>query len=42
LNAHNIAIGCYGSSSSGTGLSAFIANSCDGTSFNVTHKYNMP
>jgi hypothetical protein len=40
--AVDIAIGCYGFSPSGTGLRAFIANSSDGSSFNVTHKYNMP
>ena len=33
---------CFGQSSSGTGLSAFIANSCGGSSVVATHKYDMP
>jgi hypothetical protein len=45
--AGDIAIGCFGYSSSGTGLFAGIANSCgggtaSGTAENVAHKYNMP
>lgn len=43
----NLAIGCFGSSNSGTGLVAFIANSCQGksttgTAQTITYKYNMP
>jgi hypothetical protein len=40
-----IAIGCYGSSSTGTGLYAPIGNSCAGSgspNYTVTNKYNMP
>jgi hypothetical protein len=40
--AYDQAFLSYGSSTSGTGLRAFIANSCDGTSLSVTFKYNMP
>lgn len=41
------AIGCYGYSVGGTGLSAYIANSCEGVSSSGTNqvisfKYNMP
>ncbi len=47
LSAGKIAIGCYGSSSSGVGLEAMIANSCrgesnSGTGQSITYKYNMP
>lgn len=47
LYATQMAIGCYGYASSGTGLSAYIANSCvgatsTGTAKAVTYKYNMP
>jgi hypothetical protein len=43
LYAYDVAIGSYGSSGfGGVGLRAFIANSSDGTSQNVTFKYNMP
>jgi len=47
LYAGDIAIGCRGGSGSGTGLSAYIANSCRGTSMSgtqqvITYKYNMP
>jgi hypothetical protein len=44
LVAFDVAIGCSGYSSSGTGLYAYIANSCrvlHGTT-NITYKYNMP
>ena len=44
LATFGVAIGCSGYSSSGTGLYAYIANSCrvsQGTT-NVTYKYNMP
>ncbi len=44
LRAAGVAIGCIGSSSSGVGLSAYIANSCQvpqGTT-SVSYKYNMP
>jgi hypothetical protein len=44
IYANDIAIGCRGSSSSGIGVLAYIANSCrvaSGTT-NITHKYNMP
>ena len=40
LFASKTASGCYGYCLSGTGLSAFIANSCSGTSLNVTHNLN--
>jgi hypothetical protein len=42
IYAYDIATGSYGFSSSGTGLRANIANSCDGTTFVITHPYNMP
>jgi len=48
LNAGDIAIGCSGYNAfGGTGLSAYIANSCrgttdSGTAQNTTYKYNMP
>ena len=44
LSASDVAIGCNSFSSSGVGLSAFIANSCrivSGTS-HITYPYNMP
>jgi hypothetical protein len=42
-----LAIGCVGYAYSGTGLSAYIANSCRGstsigTAQAITFKYNMP
>ena len=40
--ATSVAIGCYGYSTSGTGLYTYIANSCAGSPQNVTYKYNMP
>jgi hypothetical protein len=45
VNAFGTATGCYGSSSSGTGLSAFIANVCfgqtsTGTALSTTHNVN--
>jgi hypothetical protein len=47
LYASQIAIGCYGYSSSGTGLRTFLANSCrgetaTGTALNTIYRYNMP
>jgi hypothetical protein len=43
IYAYDIAIGSYGTASSGgIGLRAYIANSCDGNTLSVTHKYNMP
>lgn len=47
LSATGMAIGCYGQSDTGTGLEAYIANSCRGASGSgaalaVTNKYNMP
>lgn len=47
LYATRMAIGCYGFADSGTGLSAYIANSCVGETISgaakaVTYKYNMP
>jgi hypothetical protein len=43
IYAYDIAIGSYGSTSTGpAGLRAYIANSCDGNTLSVTHKYNMP
>ena len=44
LDVTGVAIGCYGFSSSGVGITAHIANSCmvaSGTT-NITYKYNMP
>ena len=42
--ANGVAIGCYGSSVSGSGITAKIANSCiiGGGTTNITFKYNMP
>ena len=47
LASNGIAIGCYGYSATGFGLSANIANSClgqtsTGTAQSITNKYNMP
>ncbi len=44
LSAVIVAIGCYGISSSGTGLAANIANSCVSSSGDgsIINKYNMP
>ena len=43
IYAYDIAIGSYGWTSTGpAGLRAYIANSCDGNTLNVTYKYNMP
>jgi hypothetical protein len=44
LEVSDVAIGCCGYSSSGTGLWAYIANSCRVASgfTNITYKYNMP
>jgi hypothetical protein len=42
IYTYDLASLSYGYSSSGTGLRAYIANSCDGTSLAVTFKYNMP
>jgi hypothetical protein len=47
LYVTQVATGCYGYSRSGTGLSAYIANSCrgattSGTAQTITFKYNMP
>jgi len=47
LFAADIAIGCLGASLSGTGLGAYIANSCRGVSAtgpaqSLSFKYNMP
>ncbi len=42
LYAFDMAIGSYGVSTSGIGLRAFIANSCDGNTRAITNKYNMP
>ena len=44
LDASDVAIGCRGYSASGTGLWAYIANSCRvaGGTTNITYKYNMP
>jgi hypothetical protein len=37
-----MAIGSYGYSAAGTGLTAIIANSCSGSSVSYTYHYNMP
>jgi hypothetical protein len=37
-----IAIGCLGTSTTGTGLQATIANSCQGSTLSVVYRYNMP
>ena len=42
LFATSVANTCYGYSLSGTGLYAFIANSCDGSSVSYTYHYNIP
>ena len=38
--ASRTAIGCYGFSSTGTGLYAFIGSSCSGSSLSITHNHN--
>jgi hypothetical protein len=45
LYAFRLAIGCYGTSGSGTGLIAVVANFCLGSGspdYSVGAKYNMP
>jgi len=37
-----LATGCFGYSQGGTGLRAYIANSCYGSFVTATYKYNMP
>jgi hypothetical protein len=40
--ATHLAVGCYGLCPGGTGLDAYIANSCVASNQLVTYKYNMP
>jgi hypothetical protein len=44
INVTDIATGCYGQSTSGSGITAYIANGCrvGGGTSNISFKYNMP